>query len=167
MSFGIRSGRFGTKRGYKKAHLFQCISKKGFRVISPDNLAFSTSVTLTEFLATGRPSLEKGSSEFNSIVLRNGTWILGEIWGNGELSLRTRLVLFTRRGARVNRVPQLRNGENCAFREEGAGSGRREYAVARDSPGIGSFRVCDTVFPFTRFTLAPVIVDDATATLTD
>lgn len=61
---------------------------------------------------------------------------------------------------------QLRNGANCAFREEGAGSGLRVRSRA-GFPGNRVFPGLRHGFPLTRFTLAPVVVDDATATLTD
>jgi hypothetical protein len=77
---------------------------------------------------------------------------------------------FTRRGGTgrkgESREPQLRNGANCAFSEEGAGSERR----VRSRTGFPGNRVFPGLrhgFPLTRFTLAPVVVDDATATLTD
>lgn len=81
---------------------------------------------------------------------------------------------FTRRGgtggARVNlaesREPQLRNGANCAFYEEGAGSERRVRSRT-EFPGNRVFPGLRHGFPLTRFTLAPVVVDDATVTLTD
>jgi len=41
--------------------------------------------------------------------------------------------------------------------------GVREYAVAWDSPGIGSFRVCDTVFLYSAH-FTPAVVGDVTLT---
>ncbi|XP_011639040.1 uncharacterized protein LOC105428420 isoform X1 [Pogonomyrmex barbatus] len=71
-----------------------------------------------------------------------------------------------RRDARVSCEPQLRDGANCAFCEGGAGSERRVRSRAR-FPGNRVFPGLRHGFPLTRLTLAPVIVDDATATLTD
>lgn len=67
---------------------------------------------------------------------------------------------------RVNCESQLRNGANYAFCEEGASSGRRVRSRVV-FPGNRVFPGLRHGFPLTRFTLAPVIVDDATATLTD
>jgi len=70
------------------------------------------------------------------------------------------------RDARVNSKPQLRNGANCAFCNEGAGSGWRVRSRA-GFPGNRVFPGLRHGFPLTRFTLASEVVDDATATFTD
>lgn len=168
MSFGVRSGLSGRNGDTRNLIYFNVHRKRKFHVTSPGDLAFSTLRNSNGILPrAGGSASKKSRFKFNSTVL-SGQGMGREFRGNGELSRdpRIRLVVL-RDGAQgwiacrncamvriarfVKRVP-ARDGESTQSR-----------GIPRESGLSGSA----TRFSLTRFTLAAVVVDDATATITD